>query len=126
MKTKIREIHKAALSESLPLIKKALEKSGLSFDQLDYVIPHQTSRASIYSGEKRFSAYFDTSPGKVVYNLEEYGNTASTSHFLALYRFLQEKRFRQGDRIMLMGFASGLVIGAVIFTMTEMVERYGS
>jgi 3-oxoacyl-[acyl-carrier-protein] synthase-3 len=126
MKTKTREIHQAAISEAPPLLKKALEKSGLSYDQIDYLIPHQTSRSSIYSGARHFSNYFKVKSGQVVCNLEKYGNTASTSHFLALYRYLQEKRFKKGDRVMLIGLASGLVIGAVIFTMNEIVERYGN
>ena len=36
------------------------------------------------------------------------------------------KRFQQGDRIMLLSFASGLVIGIVIFPMNGMVKRYGN
>jgi 3-oxoacyl-[acyl-carrier-protein] synthase III len=72
------------------------------------------------------SNYFNVNPGQVVCNLEEYGNTASTTHFLALYRYLQEKRFKKGDRVMLLCLASGLVIGTVIFTMNEIVERYGN
>ena len=58
-------------------------------------------------------------------NLQEYGNTASTSHFLALYRHLHEKRFQAGDKMMLMALASGLTMGFVIFTMDDLVDRYG-
>jgi 3-oxoacyl-[acyl-carrier-protein] synthase-3 len=62
---------------------------------------------------------------KIVYNLEEFGNTASTTHFVALYRYLEERRFRAGDRILLLIFASGVVCGTLIFTMDELWERYG-
>jgi len=60
-----------------------------------------------------------------VYNLEEYGNTASTTHFVALYRYLEERRFRAGDRILFLIFASGVVAGSLILTMDELQERYG-
>jgi len=108
------------------LVADALKKNNLSFEQIDYLIPHQTSRSSITSGAKEYAKYFGATPGKIIINLRDYGNTASTTHFLALFRYLNEKRFQLGDRIMLLSFASGLVIGVVIFPMNGMVERYGN
>ena len=58
-------------------------------------------------------------------NLEEYGNTASTSHFLAMYGLLKERRIQPGENVMLMALASGIVIGVVGFTMDELAARYG-
>ncbi len=126
MLTRTRKIHQAAITCSPPLLKEALRENGLSFDQVDYVIPHQTSRSAIYSGTRRFVEYLGAKPGRVLVNLENYSNTASTSHFLALYRYLEEGRFRQGDRVMLVAFASGLVVGVVVFCMDDMVTRYGN
>jgi len=125
MKTKAQKIHQQSISNSPPLVKQALEKNGLTIDQIDYLIPHQTSRSSIKFGAKHYAEYFSARPGKMVINLKEYGNTATTTHFLALYRYLTEQRFKPGDRIMLLCFASGLVVGVVIFTVDEIVERYG-
>lgn len=126
MKTKAKRIHQVSISSSKMLVADALKKNNLSFEQIDYLIPHQTSRSSISSGAKEYAHYFGAKPGKVIINLRDYGNTASTTHFLALFRYLNEKRFQQGDRIMLLSFASGLVIGVVIFPMNGMVERYGN
>ena len=58
--------------------------------------------------------------------LSRTGNTASTTHFVTLYRYLQEGRFKKGDKIMLLGFASGLVIGVIIFTINGLTEKYGN
>jgi 3-oxoacyl-[acyl-carrier-protein] synthase-3 len=126
MRTKAKKIHQAAISESLPIVKKALEQSGISFDDITYLIPHQTSRNSIISGANLYLDYFSHKPGQVVINLKETGNTATTTHFLALYRYLNEKRFNKTDNIMLLCFASGLIIGVVIFKMNDMIYRYGS
>jgi len=126
MKTKAKKIHQVSISNSTLFVKQALEKSNLSFGQIDYLIPHQTSRSSIFSGAKHYAQYFGAKPGKIIINLKDYGNTASTTHFLALNRYLNEQRFQQGDRIMLLSFASGLVIGVVIFPMNGMVKRYGN
>jgi len=126
MKTKAKKIHQAAISESIPIVKKALEKSGLSFNQISWLIPHQTSRSSIISGANYYKDYFGQQPGQVVISLKDTGNTASTTHFLALYRYLNEKRFKEDDNIMLLCFASGLILGVIIFKMNEIVNRYGN
>lgn len=126
MKTKAKKIHQISIESSKELVGAALKENNLSFEQIDYLIPHQTSRSSIFSGAKDYAHYFGARPGKVITNLRDYGNTASTTHFLALYRYLNEKRFQQGDQIMLLSFASGLVIGVVIFPMNGMVKQYGN
>jgi len=126
MRTMAKKIHKVSISDSVPMVKEVLKKSDLTFDQIDYVIPHQTSRNSIFSGANHYAKCFGQRPGQVVVNLKEYGNTASTSHFLAMYSYLNEKRFKEGDRIMLLCFASGIIIGVVLFIMNEMVNRYGN
>ena len=126
MRTKAKKIHEVSISESGPIVQEALRQNGLTFDQIDYLIPHQTSRSAIVSGARRYAEYFGARPGQVVINIKEYGNTASTSHFLSLYTLMNEGRFKTGDKIMLLCFASGLIIGVVIFTMNNMLERYGN
>jgi 3-oxoacyl-[acyl-carrier-protein] synthase III len=126
MKTRAQKIHKAAIDESTSILKTALEENDLTLDKIDFLIPHQTSRSSILTGANHYSQYFRERPGQIVINLKETGNTASTTHFLALYKYLTEKQFKVNDKIMLLCFASGLIIGVVIFRMNEMVYRYGN
>ncbi len=126
MKTKAIKIHKVSVSSSMPLVKKALEDNDLTFDKIDYLIPHQTSRSSLLAGVVKLSDHLGSPPRNIVINLKNTGNTASTTHFLALYQYLTEKRFHAGDRIMLLCFASGLVTGVVIFKIDEIVNRYGN
>ena len=126
MRTKAKKIHEVSIADSGPLVEQALKKNRLSFSQIDYLIPHQTSRSAIRSGSKHYAKYFGERPAQVVINIKEYGNTAPTSHVLSLYTLLNEGKFKNGDRIMLLSFASGLIIGVVIFTMNNMLERYGN
>jgi len=126
MKTKSKEIHQAAIHESVPIIKEALNKSNLSFNEINWLIPHQTSRSSIISGANHYLECFGEKPGQIAVNLKETGNTASTTHFLTLYRFLNENRFTEEDTIMLLCFASGLIVGVVIFKMNKIVHMYGN
>lgn len=125
MWTKARTIHRVAIGDSPPLLEEALAASGLDFGDIDYVIPHQTSARAIQKGTKEVSEALGVSPKHVVVNVTEYGNTASTTHFVALRRYLEERRLSPGERVMLISFASGLEVGALVFTVDEMVERYG-
>jgi 3-oxoacyl-[acyl-carrier-protein] synthase-3 len=126
MYTRSRAIHKVAIEDGLPLIEEALREVGIGLDDIDFFIPHQTSARAIRKGVEEFGRVFGARPRHTVVNVENYGNTSSTTHFVALYRYLQEGRFRPGDRVLLMALASGLEIGLLHFPMDELVNRYGS
>ncbi len=126
MNTKMKEIHDVSIQNAPEIIENALKKAGLRMSQIDHLIPHQTAKHSIQLGAVSFEKYFGEKPANVILNLEDMGNTASTTHFIAFYKWLEEKRFRKGDKIMLLSFASGLVIGVVIFTINEIIDSYGN
>jgi len=125
MKTRMKEIHDASISHAPKVMAQALEGAGLSMDQIDHIIPHQTSRQAIRAGHIHFSKHFGRLKSNVLINLTKMGNTASTSHVLALYRFLKERKIKRGDRIMLLSFASGLVIGVMIFAIHDLADNNG-
>jgi 3-oxoacyl-[acyl-carrier-protein] synthase-3 len=60
-----------------------------------------------------------------VENVTFRGNTASTTHFVALYEQLQSRKFKPGETIALISVASGLEIGVLVFDVDDIVERYG-
>lgn len=58
--------------------------------------------------------------------VDRYGNTASTTHTVALIEELEAGRIAAGERIALLALASGLEIGVVLMTLDEdLVSRYG-
>jgi 3-oxoacyl-[acyl-carrier-protein] synthase-3 len=126
METHMKQIHEASISHAPAVMEKALQEAGLRLDQIDFIIPHQTSRHAIRAGHIHFSKHFGKFGAKVGINLSKMGNTASTSHVLALYRFLKEGKIKRGDRVMLLSFASGLVIGVIIFEIQDLADCYGS
>ncbi len=123
--TQARKIHRVAIEDSPPLLADALEETGLSLADVDYVIPHQTSARAIRQGTREIAARLGMAPKSVVDNIAARGNTASTTHFVALYEYLEAGRFKPGDEILLLSHASGLEAGIVIFRMDELVDRYG-
>jgi 3-oxoacyl-[acyl-carrier-protein] synthase-3 len=125
MVTNARKIQDAAMDATPKVLQRALDAWGVDYNDVDVVIPHQTSGRAIAAGEFLMNRKFGGRARKVVVNVGEYGNTASTSHFLAMYGLLREGRFREGENVMLIALASGLVMGVVAFTMDDMVARYG-
>ena len=54
--------------------------------------------------------------------VDRYGNTASTTHVIALVEELDAGRLRAGDRVALVALASGLEIGVILFTVDAGLE----
>jgi 3-oxoacyl-[acyl-carrier-protein] synthase III len=125
MHTKAREIHKAATEDAVPMLREVLDRAGLEFDEIDYLIPHQTSARAIKKAMGEFSEGLGATPKHVVITVDELGNTASTTHFVALSKYLREGRFAEDDRVLLLSLASGLEVGIVIFKVDQLVGRNG-
>jgi 3-oxoacyl-[acyl-carrier-protein] synthase III len=128
MFTNARAIHRAAIADMPFLLQEALDAAGLTIGDVDYVIPHQTSVRAIRKGMGRVcEALGDTPRNGAVVTVDQYGNTASTTHFVALAEQLQAGRLHPGDRVALVALASGLEIGLVLFTVDEeLVNTYGN
>jgi len=120
-----RTLQAVGIEDTVPMLREALDQAGLEFDQIDYFIPHQTSARAIEKGVKEFSASMGGAPKHVVVTIDEFGNTSSTTHFVALWKYLSEGRFAPQDRVLLLSIASGLEVGIVIFKVDQLVGRYG-
>jgi 3-oxoacyl-[acyl-carrier-protein] synthase III len=125
MYTKSRELQRVAIQDLAPLVAEAIGEAGIDLSDIDYLIPHQTSARAIRQGIQEFARRLGAKPKHVVVNLEEYGNTSSTTLFVALHKYLEEERIHKGDRIMLVALASGIEIGIAIFTIDSQVDHYG-
>jgi 3-oxoacyl-[acyl-carrier-protein] synthase III len=125
MYTKARKLQRVAVDDMAPLVAEAIGAAGISLADIDYLIPHQTSARAIRAGTREFAQRLGAKPKHMVINLEEYGNTSSTTLFLALHKYLEEQRIQKGDRVMLLALASGIEIGMAIFTIDNLVDGYG-
>ncbi len=128
MFTNARAIHRVAIADMPFLFQETLEAAGLEIGDIDYVIPHQTSARAIRKGMGEVcEALGDTPRHQAVVTVDRYGNTASTTHFVALVEELRAGRLHAGDRVVLVALASGLEIGFVLFTVDEeLVGTYGN
>ncbi|MGO9559375.1 MAG: 3-oxoacyl-ACP synthase III family protein [Acidimicrobiales bacterium] len=126
MFTKSQAIQKFAIADTPILLQEALDTAGISIGDIDWVIPHQTSARAIRKGMKEVCAALGGEPkNPAVHTVDHYGNTASTSHFVALVELLEEGAFKPAERVALIALASGIEIGVVLFTVDdELVSHY--
>jgi 3-oxoacyl-[acyl-carrier-protein] synthase-3 len=127
MFTDSRGIQRAAVSNTPLLLGEVLEAVGISIHDVDHVITHQTSARAIRKGMARVWEVFGEGPRHdAVITVDRYGNTASTTHTVALVEELDAGRIQAGERIALIALASGLEIGVVLVTVDEeLVSQYG-
>lgn len=125
MFTRARKIHAVAMEGGPPLLEEVLEQCGLTLGDIDWLIPHQTSVRAIQAAERVLAERLGEHPKNIVVTVDEYGNTASTTLFVALHRYLTERRFHRGDKILLLSVASGLQVGAVLFELDELEVSHG-
>jgi 3-oxoacyl-[acyl-carrier-protein] synthase-3 len=127
MFTNSRAIQKAAIADTPLLLSEVLDTVGISIHDIDHVITHQTSARAIRKGMAQMVESFGDSPRHdAVITVDRYGNTASTTHTVALVEELEAGRIKPGERIALIALASGLEIGVVLMTLDEdLVSRYG-
>ncbi len=127
MFTDSRGIQKAAILNTPLLLREVMETVGISMQDIDHVITHQTSARAIRKGMKAVTTAFGSAPrNPPVITVDRYGNTASTTHTVALVEELEAGHIRPGDTIALIALASGLEIGIVLLTVDEdLVKRYG-
>jgi 3-oxoacyl-[acyl-carrier-protein] synthase-3 len=123
MFTKARAIHRVAIADTPVLLNEVLDAAGLRIDEVDHVIPHQTSARAIRTGMRVVNNALGALPrNPAVVTVDRYGNTASTTHVVALVEELDAGRLHAGDRVALVALASGLEIGVVLFTVDEGLE----
>ena len=123
MFTKARAIHQAAIADTPTLLREAMDAAGVRIDEIDHVIPHQTSARAIRTGMRETTAALGAAPrNPAVVTVDRYGNTASTTHVIALVEELDAGRLRAGDRVALVALASGLEIGVILFTVDAGLE----
>jgi 3-oxoacyl-[acyl-carrier-protein] synthase-3 len=90
----------------------ALAKTGLTWDDIDWFVPHQ---ANLRINEKVVEVA-KIPPEKVLNTIQFYGNTTAATVPLTIDHWRKEGKVKRGDRILSSVFGSGFTWGAAIFT----------
>jgi 3-oxoacyl-[acyl-carrier-protein] synthase-3 len=82
----------------------AVKRAGLTFGDIDVLIPHQANSRIIDAAADRL----DLPKEKVIVNLDRYGNTSAASIPIALVEAEADGRLHEGDNMVLVAFGGGL------------------
>ena len=105
-----KEVYKQAVIAMLNASKKALEKAGLSIEDIACVIPHQANLRIIEGIADRLKIPLE----KFYVNLDKYGNTSAAAVAIALDEANRTGRIKHGDHVLLVVFGSGLTWASTI------------
>jgi len=89
------------------IIQKLLRDNHMTFDDLDWIVPHQANYRIIRSAANRVGI----PESKFFINVQNYANTASASIPLALCDMEKQGLLKPGDKILTVGFGAGLSYG---------------
>ncbi len=89
---------------------RALEKAGLTYDDIALVVPHQANYRIVDSAIKRMGISED----KIILTIDKYGNTSASCIPVAFNEAVKTGRVKKGDKVVLVGFGSGLTYAACV------------
>ncbi len=110
MYTKAMEIHGTVIQRLPRTLGHMSRKYQLDGADVDHVIPHQTSERAIRTALELCQETFGQLPDICV-SLDRVGNTSSTSHFVVLEDYINQRKIQPGQRILMLVLASGIVLG---------------
>lgn len=87
-----------------------LEKSGLTAEDVDIIVPHQANNRIIEALAQRLDVGLD----KFKVNLDRYGNTSAASIPIALDEAYRNGRIRPGDNVLMVAFGGGLTWASAV------------
>ena len=94
-----------------PIAQQALDRAGITADDLDAFIPHQANMRIIDAMIKQLKLPADI---PVAWDIAETGNTSAASIPLATERMLREGEAPHGGLALEIGFGAGLVYAAQV------------
>jgi 3-oxoacyl-[acyl-carrier-protein] synthase-3 len=104
-----REVFRFAVTKMIEATNVALERAGVTADDVTWLIPHQANQRIIDAAAK----YLNMPSDRVVVNIDRYGNTSAASIPMALSEAVAAGKLKDGDAILFVGFGAGLSWGAV-------------
>ncbi|NNN10083.1 MAG: ketoacyl-ACP synthase III [Acidimicrobiaceae bacterium] len=105
-----REVFRRAVRVVVESSQQALERAGITADDLALVIPHQANIRIIQAVVDRLGIGMD----RAVIALDRYGNTSSASIPLAFDVARSEGRIKTGDYALLTGFGAGMTWASAV------------
>jgi 3-oxoacyl-[acyl-carrier-protein] synthase-3 len=100
-------VFKFAVSNMADVSAKIMEDNNLTNEDVQWLVPHQANKRIIDATARRMGV----NEGKVMVNIQRYGNTTSGTLPLCLHDY--EKQLKKGDNLIFAAFGGGFTWGAI-------------
>jgi 3-oxoacyl-[acyl-carrier-protein] synthase III len=107
------EVFRHAVVNLSDVLKEVLEDTGVSAEQIDWVVPHQANARILDATAKKLGI----APDKVIVTVDRHANTSAASVPLALDVARKDGRIKPGDLVMLEAMGGGFTWGASLIRM---------
>jgi 3-oxoacyl-[acyl-carrier-protein] synthase-3 len=105
-----KEVFRHAVEKLAQTAHAALDKIGLSGEDVDWIVPHQANIRIIEGTAKRMQVPMD----RVVVTVQDHGNTSAASIPLALSVGVERGQIKPGDLLVTEAIGGGLAWGSVV------------
>ncbi|HEY2804669.1 MAG TPA: beta-ketoacyl-ACP synthase III [Gemmatimonadales bacterium] len=105
-----REVFKNAVRSMADAASKALDRAGITGDQVDLLVPHQANLRIIEATANHAHIPMD----RVYVNVDRFGNTSSASIPIALEEARRCGRIKPGMTVLLVTFGAGFTWGSMV------------
>jgi 3-oxoacyl-[acyl-carrier-protein] synthase III len=103
-------VYKYAVRKMVETAGKVLHANNISADELGCFIPHQANKRIILSTAERLGL----PPGRVIINIDRFGNTTAATIPLAMQTALDEHRLHRDSLVLLASVGAGFTVGACL------------
>lgn len=104
------EVFKSAVRAMCEAAEAALQRAGVSAEEIDLLVPHQANIRIIESTARYAGIPMD----KVFVNVDRYGNMSSASIPVALDEAVEQGRLGEGSLALLVAFGAGFTWGSAV------------
>jgi 3-oxoacyl-[acyl-carrier-protein] synthase-3 len=105
-----KEVFRHAIEKLAETAHRALDKAGLTPEDVDWIVPHQANIRIIEGTAKRMQVPMD----RVVVTVQDHGNTSAASIPLALSVGKARGQIKRGDLVVTEAIGGGLAWGSVV------------
>jgi 3-oxoacyl-[acyl-carrier-protein] synthase-3 len=105
-----REVFRHAVEKLAETAETALDKAGLTAEDVSWIVPHQANLRIITRTAQKMGVGMD----RVVVTVQDHGNTSAASIPLALSVAVQDGRIKPGDLLVAEAIGGGLAWGSVV------------
>jgi 3-oxoacyl-[acyl-carrier-protein] synthase III len=103
-------VFKFAVRNTGEICERLLKKHNLTGEDLDLFVSHQANKRIIMSAAEKIGM----PEGKVIINIDKYGNTTAATIPLALNDAVESGRLKKGNLILLTSVGAGFTVGSVL------------